>query len=170
MTASAARMPRSASPPKRARVSLLGHYSVIAQQDAEAGQQQERQLQAYIDHKNSAAFRKQDFLSQVHCLSTHCAHLQALLGRLNECSLKAAYWWDHTILCVWKTVWITSVPDIPLIRISLAAPMLQDNQQWYSAQMSCLQWSHNVRTVCDVGIQPWPPLTSRDCWLSLVVT
>jgi len=42
-------MPRYASPPKRARVSFLGHYSVIAQQDAEAGQQQERQLHAYID-------------------------------------------------------------------------------------------------------------------------
>jgi len=61
LTASAARTPRSASPPKRARVLLFGHYSVIAQQkDAETGQQQ---AQAYINCKNSAAFRKQSFLS-----------------------------------------------------------------------------------------------------------
>jgi len=60
MTASAARTPRSASLLKRERVSFFGHYSVIiAEQDAEEGQQQERQLQAYIDRKNSAAFRKQ---------------------------------------------------------------------------------------------------------------
>jgi len=40
----------------------IGHYSVIAQQDAEANQLQERQLQVYIDPENSAAFRKQSFL------------------------------------------------------------------------------------------------------------
>ena len=37
MTAPTVRTPRPASPATRARVSLLGHYSVIAQQDAEAG-------------------------------------------------------------------------------------------------------------------------------------
>ena len=61
--------------------SLFGYYRrTNAQQDVEAGQQRERQLQAYIVRKNSAAFRKQCFLSQVHCLSPHCAHLQALLA------------------------------------------------------------------------------------------
>jgi len=55
MTAPAARTPSSSSPPKRARVLLFEHYPSNAQHDAEAGQQQERQLQAYVNRKNSVA-------------------------------------------------------------------------------------------------------------------
>ena len=71
MTAPTVRTPRAASPPKRARVSLFGHYSVIAQQDAEAGQQQERQLQAYITCKNSAQHSESTVFFPK---STACAH------------------------------------------------------------------------------------------------
>jgi len=62
-----------------------------------AGQQQERQLQAYIDRRNCSIHKAEfSFLaSEVYCLSAHCAHLQALLGRLNArfVSLK-----DHTVI------------------------------------------------------------------------